>query len=656
MRRGGHAPLADLAARCAPPLAAGALLALLAVVQADRAAAAETAYLALWIAAVLLPVAALAPAPARELTLGAPLAALAVWALPAGPGRAAAVGALLVGAFAVAAVRAAAVRGRAGENRRAARAAPGWGAAALPLALGAQFLLRGDLLLAPGAVEVATLVVLPAVGALVLARLAERWGPAAALLAGAGGLALGPGWTAVTTLALVGVAAGAETGAWAARFGAGSESAAGIAPSGGIAGTEPAGDPVEAGGRRRRPRGARLRAVTEWLPLLALGAVLAVGLATETRAAAAALLGGAIVAFLDFRHRPGVGHLATSALLLLAGGLLAAAAVAPLRPWSEALARASWVPILLPALIWLPAAPAARWVPGAAAAALAAVGALAVPGPAGVAAAVAVSAVLLARGPRDRARAPAPAAALEAQGLWSAALLAGTALLAAYPWLRPSPAADALARIGLAPGWRAALTLAAVALMIGLAARVGGRDGRRTRLVRPAMWAAGLLAVALFAALPAPAAVPFGGPAAVLGPERPRLSIELPGPAVGTVALYTHLSNGAGLAAGTEVAAVRLIDVDAETPAAWTLTAGAGTGEWAARRADVAARPGLAAPAPWTGWIEGGSGAGGPFFGQLYRRVLTTESAVPATSLLIERDPELPPEVMLSVRRVEVGR
>lgn len=649
--------LTAFAARSAPPLAAGLLLVLLAAFQADRASAAETAYLALWIVAVLLPVAALAPAPARESTLAATLAAVAVWTLPTGAARSTVVGALLLAALALAAARALGgartpAAGRAlatmeppgstpapGADRPSGRAARELLALTLPLALGAQVLLRGDLLLAPGPAETASLVALPAIGAGALALLAARCGLPAALLAAAAAVTLGPGWTAVTALALAGAAVGAEARLWIERAGEASglrRWLVGSLPREAQASTSDSGEPSVEG--RTTPTGSRLM-------IGLLLALLAGGLAIETRASAAALAAALVIAVPRSHRR------VRMLLLLLAAALPAAAALAPLRSWPDALGQLAWVPIVLPALAWAPALPRQRWAPMAAALGLTAAGVIAVPGPAAPAAGLAALAVLLAGGSRG-----APPAASAVQATWSAALLAGTALLASYPWLRPSPAGDALGLAGLSPGWADAAVLAALALAIGFGAGAATRGSHRGR---PAAWATAVaIGVAVFAALPPPAHPAFTGPAA-LGPQRPRLAIELDGSPVGTVDLFSNLSGAAELAAGTEVASVGLLGPEGERLTRWVLRAGEGTGEWAARRPDVAALPALAAPPAWTSWVEapGGAGdaAGEPFFGQLYRARWTAEPPVPAARLVIERSPTLPPGVGLAVQRVEAA-
>ncbi len=193
-------PLAEALARAAVPLAGLAAMAAFAAREVDPTAAAESGYLAVVAAAVLAAVAFLAPAPALEAGLGAVLAAAAVWALPAGPGRGAAVLVLLVGTLAVAA------------GRRLARCRPELPlalAVTVPLALGLQALLRGDLLLAPRREPriFVLLLLLPLAGALLTSFLSRRHGWRAAVAAGLA-LAATPGWTIAAVLALAALAGG----------------------------------------------------------------------------------------------------------------------------------------------------------------------------------------------------------------------------------------------------------------------------------------------------------------------------------------------------------------------------------------------------------------------------------------------------------------
>lgn len=182
------------------PLAALAAMAAFAGREADPAGAAEGAYLAVLAAAVLLTVAFLAPRPAVELGLGAVLATAAVWALSPGPGRGAAVVLLLIASLAVAV-------GRALTPGPSPGLPP---SLTIPLALGLQVLLRGDLLFGPALSlrALVALVVLPVAAGMAVAVLARRHGAVLPLIAGGTVALLAPGFNVASTLSLVALAAG----------------------------------------------------------------------------------------------------------------------------------------------------------------------------------------------------------------------------------------------------------------------------------------------------------------------------------------------------------------------------------------------------------------------------------------------------------------
>jgi hypothetical protein len=72
------------------------------------------------------------------------------------------------------------------------------------------------------------------------------------------------------------------------------------------------------------------------------------------------------------------------------------------------------------------------------------------------------------------------------------------------------------------------------------------------------------------------------------------------------------------------------------------------TGEWAARRADVAAASVLQSPPAWISWVAG------DFFGQRYRSLWTIEAPGSFAELSVERNPALPPQVSLALHGVEI--
>jgi hypothetical protein len=215
------------------------------------------------------------------------------------------------------------------------------------------------------------------------------------------------------------------------------------------------------------------------------------------------------------------------------------------------------------------------------------------------------SALLLMRGAPDLSMAAGPLALavlylgrkiLIVPAVVIAVLLGATSLLASYPWLRHEPLQDALG---------------------------------------------------LFAHIPAsgtpilPAAT-----SAVLDAAHPVWKADVAGKRVGTVVVESSLSNGAGLTNGTPVATVRLRGRDGRI-SSWVLRAGHETGEWAARRPDVAASSVLVSPPAWISWVAG------DFFGQRYRARWMVEAGS-CTELTVERSPALPPQVSLALHGVEI--
>ncbi|HYL04668.1 MAG TPA: hypothetical protein VE075_01425 [Thermoanaerobaculia bacterium] len=606
-----HLPTGSLARWALPP-AALAAIGCFAAHEVDPAAAAEGAYLGRLAAAALVAVAALAPSPAAELGLGAALAVTAAWALPAGPGRGAAVIALLAAALAIAGARRlrrspGGTEGSGGEDR--ARLAT-----AVALCFGWQVLLRGELLFAPGRAlrPWVALLVLPLAAGAALALLWRRRGLLPALAAAAVAAVLAPGWTVATTLALVALAGGAALSATGALDVAGS--------------------------RWDWQARARVAAGT---------AALLLPLAWEPRAGWAAALAGLAL------WRPG----------------LAAAAALPLAAWTRGAPLAGWhLPGALAAhgswregaaavalLVMLaPAALPAAWRPRArallAAAALLAFATPWLPDRSALAAPLALAALAL----------PATGAAAGLAAIWSAAVLFGTALLASYPWLRQDCLRDALALLGATPGPRLAAALGGAALIIGGAVELALRRGAApaaaasaAAAARAARIAATVACVGLFVALVGPqlvvpcVALLSGGNAVLLDRANPSWHTDVGPLRLRGLALQTSLINGAGLAAGTPVASVRLLGTGT-APIELQLRAGDGTGEWAARRTDVAATARLCSPHPWQAWVAG------DFFGQRYRARLPLPRAGSFARLEIDLAPGMPPETGVALYQVEL--
>jgi hypothetical protein len=622
-----------------PALAALAALAAFAAYQRDPQAAAETAFLALVATALLAAVAAVEAAPGVAANgsstgrgaiaaVAAVLVVLAAWTLPAGPLRGASVAALLVGALAVAAGR----RLTAGTGG----AGPAAGAAvdtlrqvlaalplSVPLALAVQVLVRSERLLAPelGPRLLVGLLGLPLVAAAATAFLIARAGRAPALTAAATAALLGPGFTTATVGALVALAAAEAV--WRPR---GSGAAA----------------------RRERALGASV------LGAAVLGtAVLGVG-AVGPWAAAVVALAALLLA----------GRAIATGAVVLAAAAGAMALPAGAGGGDLAGAATTVAPLALVVALAVASRGARRWALAAGAAAVLAVVAVRTGLPL-VAAPLAAVPLLAGRSLADRA-ADERHALFAPQVVWSAALLAATALASAYPWLRPRPLAAALGLFGLGGEWAASALVAAV----GAAAAVVGwtAAGGPRRVASPsaaAALAAAALVVAFVAALPSPRSrVSIAEPRS-LDAENPRLEIELPTgpPAAGELVVVadTSLSHAVAVPAATPVATMYLIGESvpgaaAEAPllppaGAWTLAAGRDTAEWSIRRPEVAALAAHAAPEPWLARV-----AADRFFGLAFRSHVVLPAPRGSRRLVIERHPALPPETVVHLHRLEVRR
>lgn len=598
-------------ARWALPPATLAAIGCLAAHEVDPAAAAEGAYLGRLAAAVLVAVAALAPPPAAELGLGAVLAAAAVWALPAGPGRGAAMMALLIATLAVAAGRR--LRRMATAAEDGASAGRARLAAAVALCFGCQVLLRGELLFAPGRAlrPWVALLVLPVAAGAALALLWRRRGMVPALAAAAAAAVLAPGWTVATTLALVALAGGDSLLLPV------------LAPS----------------SRRFWPDRARLAAGV---------AALLLPVAWEPRAGWAAALAGLAL------WRPGLaagvalplGALTRGAAL---AGLGLPGALAAHASWREGAAGIAWLVMLVPAALVAARQPRSRAL--LAGAALLAFATPWLPDRSALAAPVALAALAL----------PAAGTAAGLAAVWSAAVLLGTALLASYPWLRPDSLGDALALLGRGAGPRLAaviggaalLVAGAVELVLRRAAAASPAVAGSPAAARGARIAAMVAGAVLLTALVGPQLVSpgmallAGGNAVLLDRAHPSWYLDLGPRRSRGLVLQTSLIHAADLGGGTPVARVRLLGTGAP-PVELQLRAGDDTGEWAARRPDVAAAARARAPRPWLAWVAG------TFFGQRYRARLPLPRAGSFARLEIDLVAGLPPDTGLAIYQVEL--
>ncbi len=548
------------------PLAALAAMASFAMRETDPSGAAESAYLAVLAAAVLLPMGFLVRWPAIELGLGATLATAAVWALPPGPSRGAAVVLVLIASVSIAAGRLLLAR-------------PALSSLLIPLALALQFLLRGELLFEP-AVSFRTLVallVLPVAGAAAVALLARRHGALLALTAGGMAILLAPGFNVASTLSLIALAAGDLLA--------------------------------------REDLGWRAKAAA-WIVLLA-----------------------------PILWEPGPGVAATVCALALWRPRLALALAVPAAaglawffqmPWEGMARQFAWLPLLLPAAL----VPERERIAAVLTAALMAATVPQVPDLSTLAAPLGLAALHLRRS----------GAVTVPQRVWTAVLLAGTALLASYPWLREEPLVAALSLLGLQPGVALAVWVAIVFLALaGFGAWLGRGWSEPLRSTRLAGLAAACVLLALLLGLPARGTdllmpeVPV-----VLDASHPTWETGIPGTRVSIVILEGNLANGAGLAPGAPVATLHLRGPQGRT-VGWTLKAGEDLGEWAARRPDVA-RLGARSPRAWISWVAG------DFFAQRYRCRWRLPQAERFVQLRIVRAPGAPPDLELALYQLEVRR
>jgi hypothetical protein len=250
------------------------------------------------------------------------------------------------------------------------------------------------------------------------------------------------------------------------------------------------------------------------------------------------------------------------------------------------------------------------------------------------------------RSPRTREpRSREALAALALQQGWLGFLLAGGALAAAYPWVRPRPLDAALAILGLpasAEGTATAATsmatLAGAAVLLA-AARFGSM--RRTVFLLVVG-----LAVAALAAQPR-AAVEVAPPEGVeLTAAEPHWSTRLDGP-VGQIRLISSLGDAASLPAGTPVATLSL-ERGGRSLATWPLRAGHETAEWAADRPDL--RGSTARGMAWWSWVP----PPGTFLAHVYAATWRPARSLAATRVRVVRAGALPAGVTLSLVRVEV--
>jgi len=159
--------------------------------------------------------------------------------------------------------------------------------------------------------------------------------------------------------------------------------------------------------------------------------------------------------------------------------------------------------------------------------------------------------------------------------------------------------------------------------------------------------AGAVLFAALLLALPRPGAPVLTAVVALDG-SRGSWETDLTAPArAASLAIDSSLTHAAGLANGTPVATVTLRRADGAR-LGWILRAGEATGEWAARRPDVAAGARLRSPPAWLSWVEAG------FFAQRYRALWRLPAPGRFVHLRVERAPGLPADIGLALYQLEL--
>jgi hypothetical protein len=175
-------------------------------------------------------------------------------------------------------------------------------------------------------------------------------------------------------------------------------------------------------------------------------------------------------------------------------------------------------------------------------------------------------------------------------------------------------------------------------------------QARKRRALLPTALALGALAIAALLQLPSAGIYSLAGTPVVLTSERQEIvrDLELDS-RVGSVVVDSYLENSAQLPTGTPFGEITLEAADGSRQR-WLLRIGIESGEWAARREDVASQEGFEAPSPWLAWIPAGS----KIFAQRYRARWDLPEPAGTKRLTITRWAELPPELGFAILHLEL--
>jgi hypothetical protein len=318
------------------------------------------------------------------------------------------------------------------------------------------------------------------------------------------------------------------------------------------------------------------------------------------------------------------------------GTVIALVLLPGVRSWEESLLAAALILVLLPAAPLMGSEESRRVMPAALLVAFLA--ARTVPLPGALAAPLAAAALAL----------PSSGTYSTLQRIWTGALVTGALLLAAYPWLRAEPLSDTLRLFGVGGDWSSVLGVLTGFLVIAWLVEMA--QARKPRALLPAGAALVALAVAAFLQLPPAGVYSFGATPMVLTPTQHEIVQELETDVpVSSVVVDSYLENSAQLPTGTPFGEIKLETEDGSAQR-WILRVGIESGEWAARRGDVASREGFVAPPVWLTWIP----AGGEIFAQRYRARWNLPAPTRATRLSFTRLPELPPDVGVAILHLEL--
>ncbi len=270
---------------------------------------------------------------------------------------------------------------------------------------------------------------------------------------------------------------------------------------------------------------------------------------------------------------------------------------------------------------------------------------------------IALAAALIGEGPEALAcglallalSAPVKGCVFEMQRAWTATVLLGTCLFAAYPWMWQEPRGALLRQLGIVP--RGSDLILPFLLVVGLGSllqllrQLLGRRSPRTL-----WWVLSLLGIALLSGQQGVTVLRNSYQAVVLDDAADLYRQSFEAPAVRAVYLDSNMVHGLQLEPGTVVADVVLRDKNNRQLRSWPLRVGVHTAEWAVARPDIAARPGLQVPHHWVSQIA----ADGTFFSRRFRGRFEVAEPLSAAHLHIRRRPELPAEVQLVIYRLEL--